>query len=365
MSKINKEKVRIIITGGGTGGHIVPLMAVTRELKKRDFDILYVGSGMELEKKVAEKENIKYKSVLSGKFRRYFSYENFIDPFKIMIGFFQAFWIILTYRPKVIFAKGGYVTFPAVLAGWILMVPIVTHESDVVMGLANRKEAKLAKKICVGFPIDNYKDIPLDKIIYTGNPIREEFVHAKRSNNSNKRSDRTIPTLLVTGGSQGSRFINQTIAALLNYLTIKYHIIHISGKNDYEWLKKNRWPNYDLYQYTDQMSILMKKADLIITRAGANTLAEISALAKPSILIPLPSGANDHQTANAKVYQKNNAAVVATEKGLTPDNLKSIIDHLMRDQKMLSEIGHKAGELSQSDADKAIVEEIEKVLYYK
>jgi UDP-N-acetylglucosamine--N-acetylmuramyl-(pentapeptide) pyrophosphoryl-undecaprenol N-acetylglucosamine transferase len=353
---------KIIVTGGGTGGHVVPLMVVVNELKKNNWDILYVGSGAEIEKETAKKENIKYRSILVGKWRRYFSFDNFKDPFKIMLGFFQALFIIISFRPAVIFAKGGYVTFPVVLAGWLTNVPIVIHESDVAMGVANQWEAKMAKKICVGFPIENYQNIPLDKIVYTGNPIRKEFTENYSLNDTNKKNDRNLQTILVTGGSQGSRFINQTIAALLKDLTKKYYVIHVAGKNDYEWLIKNRWPNYELYNFTDKMPELMKKADLIITRAGMATLSEIAVLGKPSILIPLPTSANNHQLANAKIYEKNNAAVVASEKGLTPDNLKSIIYHLMGDKKMMKEIGHKAQELSQPNADIAIVTEIRKAV---
>lgn len=361
MSK-NKcdKKNKIIVTGGGSGGHVVPLMVVVGELKKQNWDILFVGSGAEIEKKAAEKENLKYRSVSTGKWRRYFSWDNFTDPFKIILGFFQSLFIIITFRPNIIFAKGGYVTFPVVLAGWFLRVPIVIHESDVAMGLANQWEAKFAKKVCVGFPAENYPAIPLERIVYTGNPIRAEFSTSCPSIPLHRK-----PIILVTGGSQGARFINQTIAALLKDLTKKYHVIHVAGKNDYEWLSKNRWPNYELYGFTEKMPEFMKSADLIITRAGANTLSEISALGKPSILIPLPTGANNHQVINARVYEKNNAAVVATEKGLTPDNLKSIIDHLMGDIKMMQEIGRKAKELSQPNADTAIVTEIGKALNKK
>jgi len=357
MSKLNNEKqIKIIVTGGGTGGHVVPLMAVVEELKKHNSEILYLGSGIDLEKQTAEKEEIKYKSVLSGKFKRYFSFDNFLSPFKIFLGFFQSFFIILFFWPQVIFAKGGYVTFPVVLAGWVLNRPIVTHESDVVMGLANRWEAKLARKVCVGYPAENYPNIPLEKIIFSGNPVRKEyFISGKQASSSYKK------IILVTGGSQGSRFINQTVAAILKYLTTKYHVIHIAGKNDYEWLSKNRWPNYELYDYTEKMPEFMKKADLIITRAGANTLAEISALGKPSIIIPLPTAANNHQMVNAKVYEKNAAAVVVSEKGLAPDNLKSIMEHLLGDEKMLSGIAKSAENLSQKNSAEIIEEEIIKL----
>ena len=352
----NTKQIKIIITGGGTGGHVVPLMVVAEELKK-EFDILYIGSGNYLEKDSAEKLNIKYKSVMSGKYRRYFSFENFIDPFKIIIGLFQAFFDIILFYPKVIFAKGGYVTFPVVLAGWVLQVPVIVHESDTVLGLANRWEEKLARRVCVGWPLENYKDIPLQKIVFTGNPIRSEFsVEDKKHSDKNSK-----PTILVTGGSQGARFINQTIASMLKALTKKYHVIQIAGISDSEWLNQNRWPNYELFDFTDKMPLLMKKSDLIISRAGANTLAEISVLGKASILIPLPASANNHQWVNAKIFEKNHAAVVVSEKGLTPESLESIINHLMDDRKFLDEIGSNAKNLSQPNSTEAIIEEINKI----
>jgi len=362
MKQFSSKTIRIILTGGGTAGHVWPLWAVYEELKglsyKYKFDFLYLGSGAQVEKTLAEKYKVAYKPILSGKLRRYFSLENFIDPVKIIIGFFQAFFTVLAFHPKVIFAKGGYVTVPVVFAAAILKVPIISHESDIIMGLANRWEAKYATKICVGFPVQFYADLPFRKLIYTGNPIRKQFQQAKRSNGLNKRSDRTIGTILITGGSQGARFINQTVAAVMGDLTKKFKIIHVSGKNDYEWLKKNKWSNYQLYDFTDKMPEFMAKASLIISRAGANTLAEISYLGKPSILIPLSSAANNHQAKNAEIYEKKNAAVVVSEKGLTGDNLKDIIERLMEDKELLTNLGRQAKSLSQPDAAEAIAEEI-------
>jgi len=363
MNKKSNKLIKIIITGGGTGGHITPLVAVVEELKEHDCDITFIGSGNDLEKRAAKNVGLEYKSILSGKFRRYLSWENFIDPFKVLIAIIQAKWILLFNRPDVIFSKGGYVGFPVVFAGWFLRIPIVIHESDVIMGMANRWSVRFAKKVCVGFPVDNYKDISLDKVVYTGNPVRQQFNNLTPRANSgqaNKQSNNKskLPIILITGGSQGSRFLNQTIAAMLFDITQRYHVIHVAGKNDMEWLKKNSWPNYELYEYTDKLPEFMKKADLIISRSGANTTAEISALSKPSILIPLPSGANDHQTENAKIYERNNAAVVLSEQGLTADSLKDIIDRLMEAKKMLREIGENANKLSQPNSAQEIAKEI-------
>lgn len=352
-NKLQNQNYKILVTGGGTGGHVMPLEAVIDELKKHDLEILYIGSGLGIEKEMAVRQRVAYKSVLSGKLRRYLSWRNFVDPLKIIVGFFQAIGIILSYKPEVIFAKGGYVTIPIVLAGWVLGKKIITHESDVVMGLANCIEARLAKKICVGFPVENYPDLLLQKIVYTGNPVRKEFFKSYQLSVISHQ-----PVILVTGGSQGARFINQTIAAILPKLTQFYQVIHLSGKSDYSWLAKNSWPNYQLLDFTDEMPLLMQKANLIISRAGANTLAEIATLAKPAILIPLPSAAGNHQLVNAKILEKSSAAVVLQENNLTPENLLEIINLIINDKNISHDLGRQIAQFAQSESSKMIVEEI-------
>lgn len=355
VKKTQSVKYKILVTGGGTGGHVMPLEAVVEELSHRNTEILYVGSGLDMEKGMAKRQKIKYQSVMSGKYRRYFSWQNFADPLRIIAGFFQSLAIILSFKPRVIFAKGGYVTIPVVFAGWLMAIPIITHESDVVMGLANRIEAKKAKKICVGFPVKYYHDLPLDKIVYTGNPVRKEFL-SKIPNPKSLYLNNSKPIILVTGGSQGARFINQNIAAILPKLTQKYHIIHICGKNDFEWLSKNKWSNYQLFDFTGKMPELMKKADLVISRAGANSIAEIAVLAKPAIIIPLSTSANDHQNINAKILSKNNAAIILGEKGLTSESLLDIVNCALEDKKILEDLSKKISQFAQPDAAKTIAE---------
>lgn len=355
---------RILVTGGGTGGHIMPLEAIVEELKKEDTQLLYVGSNMDLEKDMARRQKIDYRSIFCGKYRRYFSWENLIDPFKIFFGFLQSLGIILSFKPDIIFAKGGYVTIPVIFAGWLFGKKIVTHESDAVMGLANKMAINKVTKIYVGFPVEYYQDVPLDKIIYTGNPVRREFFSPIAKNHLPLAISHK-PVILVTGGSQGSRYINQTIASILAELTKEYEIVHISGKNDYEWLAKNSWPNYQLYDFTDKIPELMKKADLIISRAGANTIAELAILKKPSILIPLTSAASDHQTINAKILEKNNAAVVLTEKNLSPESLLDIINCIVKDKTLQNALSKQIAEFAQPEAAKLIKEEIFKLLRSK
>lgn len=353
--KSNNE-TKIIVTGGGTGGHVKPLMAVVEELQKHKCNILYIGSGTEIEKKEAEKHKIKYKKILCGKYRRYFDWQNFIDIFKAIIGFFQAFFIILFFWPKVIFAKGGYVSLPVAYAAWILARPIIVHETDVIPGLANRLMINKCKKLCVGFPARYYESLPASKIVYTGNPIDKKFfLHIAKNHKRLEISHK--PTILITGGSQGARFINQTVAAILGKLTEKYSIIHQCGKLDYEWLSKNSWPNYKLVDFTDKLAEYMKQADLIISRSGG-AIMEIAACKKPAILIPLPGSASEHQEKNAQVLEQANAAIVLRQKGLTSESLYEIIDRIMEDKKLREELGSKISQFAQPEAAKMIADVI-------
>jgi len=356
-------KYKILLTGGGTAGHIFPILAVYDELNRMSFeykfDFLFMtDSKQNFSKIVLGNRPINYKKIYSGKLRRYWSLQNLVDPFKIIVGIIQSFCIISFFKPDVVFAKGGYVTFPVVFAANVLKIPIVIHESDIVMGLANRIEAKMAKKICVGFPTKFYSNIFTTNMVYTGNPVRKEFIDiAKKNSDLGERQ-----TLLITGGSQGSRIINQAIASIMPKLVQKYHVIHICGNNDYDWLSKSKWPNYDLYSFTDKMPDLMNGADLIISRASANTMFEIATLKKPSILIPLANAANGHQLANAKVFEQSNASVLISENKLTPSSLYDIINNLMSDKKILKDMGDNANKLVNNDSAKLIANEIIKAL---
>ncbi|MCL5795305.1 MAG: undecaprenyldiphospho-muramoylpentapeptide beta-N-acetylglucosaminyltransferase [Patescibacteria group bacterium] len=355
--------IKVVLTGGGTAGHILPLIAVSQELKSinKDTEFLFIGPDNDEERLITRKYNLNYLAINSGKIRRYFDWQNFIDPFKSIAGFIQSVKILKNVKPDVIFAKGGYATFPVVLAGWFLKIPIIIHESDSVMGLANKIESKLAKKVCVGFPTEFYPYIKSTKLVYTGNPIRKNSVLSLKPYPSKPLHLTPLhhkPTILVTGGSQGAHFINQTILAILPKLLKKYHIIHICGKNDYSQCQKYKFSNYELYDFTDKILDLMKKADLTITRAGASTLAEISSLSKPALIIPLPASANNHQLQNAKVYEKNKAAVVILEQDIIPDNLRIIIEGLLNNKNRLKEMRENTHKLFKKDAAELISKEI-------
>lgn len=343
--------MKILLTGGGTAGHAWPIILVAKALQKNKRNRnLYVGSGG-IEKALAKKSDITFRKILAGKKRAYFSFLNFLDVFKTLIGIIQAFFLILIFRPEVIFAKGGYVTVPIIFWVNFFKIPLVIHESDSVMGRANTFAAKRAKKICLGFPVKYYEGltIPLDKLIYTGNPIGEEFFQTPI-----KAGERL--NLLITGGSQGSSRINKIIADILPRLVKKYEVWHLSGENDFKELSKFNDPHYHLVSFSYEMNKYVRDADLVISRAGAGTLAEISAAKKASIIIPLPESAGNHQVKNAKVYGDLNAAVVLGENRLSSDSLLSIIDNLMGDEKIRELLGHHANSLSRPGAANEIVD---------
>ena len=347
-------RTRIILTGGGTAGHIWPIIAIAEVLKTNSrIKFFYVGSFNGPEKNIAKDFDIPFKRIFVGKWRNYFSISNYLDIFKTFLGIIQSFFIILFFRPTVIFAKGGYVTIPVLFWAKIFKIPVVTHESDTIMGKANRWAASFAKKICLGFPVkyyDTLKGFPIDRLIYTGTPVRKEFFQ-EMPVAINK------PTILITGGSQGAVKINNLMLDILPELIKKYHVIHLAGDQNYQDLKdKFHDSNYELIGFSNQMPKLMRDSDLIISRAGANTLAEISALGKASILIPLPTAHLNHQTINARIYQDQNAAVVLSEKNLTSSSLLSIINRLMEDSDLRGLLGHHAREFSRSNSTEEIID---------
>lgn len=348
---------RILLTGGGTAGHTWPIILVAKSLlKNRRLKILYVGSRQGIEKKLARESQIPFKAIMTGKRRAYFSFSNFWDIFKIFGGILQAFFILIFFRPQIIFAKGGYVTVPIIFWLRFFKIPLVIHESDVVMGKANLWAAKFARKVCLGFPIEFYEQkLPLQKLVYTGIPVQPDFLEVPIKSGPR-------PKILITGGSQGSSKINHLVAEIRPDLLLRATIWHLAGERDYQKLSQFKNPFYHVFEFSFEMPKLMRDADLVISRAGASTLAEISAAKKAAIIIPLESAANEHQKANAQVYFKKNAAVVISEKNLTANSLKEICFHLLDDEGMRQLLGHHAHGLFQAKATQEIVNVIFEVI---
>lgn len=348
--------MKILVTGGGTAGHVFPLINIAGKiLQKEDSKLIFVGTASGIERKIAQDFKIPYRSVLAGKRRNYFSFANLWDLLKTFFGIIQGFFILLSFRPDVIFAKGGYVTVPIIFWTRFFKIPLIIHESDVIVGRANLWAAKFAKKICLGFPIDFYhQDLPEEKLIYTGIPVEDVKISSE-----NKENERL--KLLITGGSQGSQKINSILIKILPALLDKYEVIHFAGKTFRDELGKIESPYYHHFEFSYNLREKILESDLIVSRAGANTLAEISAAKKAAIIIPFPYSSGNHQIANAKIFAQKNAAVVLTEKNLSASDLIHVINSLMKDKAKRKSLGENASFFYNQDSADIILEEIYKV----
>lgn len=313
---------RIILTGGGTAGHVTPNIALLPELEKRGFEIHYIGSKNGIEKELIRNFDIPYYGISSGKLRRYFDIKNFTDPFRIVKGYAEAKKIIKEIQPDVIFSKGGFVTVPVVKAASRKNIPCVLHESDLSPGLANRLCIPSAKTICVNFP-ETIANLPESKAHLTGTPIRRELFSGNRLKGldfcgftANK------PVVLVIGGSLGSIRVNEAVRKILPELLKNYQVIHLCGKEKIDESLKGT-QGYVQFEYIQkELCDLLDAADLVISRAGANAICELLALRKPNILIPLSMEASrGDQILNAASFEKQGFSYVIKEEDLTSEKL--------------------------------------------
>ncbi len=320
---------KIILTGGGTAGHVTPNLALCPELKKNGFEINYIGSYNGMEKDLVEKSGIPYYGISSGKLRRYFDLKNFTDPFRVMKGYFEARHLIKKLKPDVVFSKGGFVAVPVVMAASHAGIPVISHESDMTPGLANKLSLAFCTKICCNFP-ETLQYLPEDKAILTGCPIREELLTGDRESglkltgfNSSK------PVLLVMGGSLGSVKVNQAVRSILPDLLKDYQIVHLCGKGNLDETLTSM-PGYVQYEYmSEPLKHLFAMADIIISRAGANAICELLALQKPALLIPLSAAASrGDQILNAKSFKKQGFSDVLEEEDVTPETLYQAVSSL-------------------------------------
>jgi len=367
--------MRILFAGGGTAGHLMPILAVISELKKIakekkiPLEFLLITTNDGFSSHLAEEAGIPYKTISFGKIRRYWSWRNIVDIFKMPLGFIQAFWYIYIFMPDVIFGKGGSASVPAVLVGWVYRIPVIIHESDAVPGLANRFLSHFARKIALGFSSAG-KIFPQKKIILTGNPIRKEILKGDKEQAKLVFSlKENFPVVLIIGGSQGSQIINETILKALPSLLENCQIIHQCGIKNYKEIKKRieklniHWLNrYHLYPFLKKnLKDAYAIADLIISRAGATAVAEIMALGKPSILVPLTGSANNHQVQNAYYYSKLGAAIRMSEKNFQPNLLNRKVKEILSHPRLRREMTIRARKLAIPDAGQRIAEEILKL----
>ena len=313
---------KIILTGGGTAGHVTPNLALIPALKKRDYEIRYIGSYQGIEKRLAENAGIPYDGISSGKLRRYFDLKNFSDPFRVLKGYGEACRLLKKYQPDVIFSNGGFVSVPVDLAANRYRVPTILHDSDTTPGLAHRPCLPCAAKICCNFP-ETLQHLPEDKAVLTGSPIREELLQGDRlAGLQYTHLSAAKPILLVIGGSLGAVAVNQMIRSLLPRLLPSFQIIHICGKGHLDESLIGR-PGYVQYEYVDApLKHLFAAADLAVSRAGANSICELLALRKPNVLIPLSAAASrGDQLLNAASFEKQGFSTVLKEEDMNQDTL--------------------------------------------
>ncbi|CAM3001833.1 undecaprenyldiphospho-muramoylpentapeptide beta-N-acetylglucosaminyltransferase [Legionella worsleiensis] len=324
----------IVFTGGGTAGHVTPNMALIKQLKTEGWTIHYIGSEQGIEHEMIENIGIPFHAVSSGKLRRYFSLKNVLDPFKILFGIMQSFCLFHRLKPDVVFSKGGFVAFPVVVGAWLNRIPVVAHESDMSPGLANRLSFPFVNKICLTFAAGKKHFKRQDKIEVTGTPIREQlFTGSKVRGLARCGFTPEKPCLLVIGGSLGAGSINQSVRAAIGQLTEQFQVIHLCGKGKIDPLLL-QYPGYCQFEYAhEELADLFAASDVVVSRAGANSLYEILALGKPHVLIPLSAQVSrGDQIQNARYFQGLGISVVIQDQGLNAETLLSALEEVMQNQ---------------------------------
>lgn len=320
---------RIVLTGGGTGGHVTPNIALLPSLREHDFDIHYIGSFEGMEKELITEYGIPYYGISTGKFRRYFDMKNFTDPFRVMKGYLDARKILKKLQPDIIFSKGGFVSVPVVRAAHSLDIPCIIHESDMSPGLANKLCIPVADKICCNFP-ETLQQLPENKAILTGSPIREElFKGDKKIAMKLCGFNDEKPVIMVIGGSLGAAAVNKAIRDALPKLLADFQVLHICGKGKIDNLLLNV-PGYKQFEFVRAaLKDMFALADIVISRAGANAICEILALRKPNILIPLSgAGSRGEQSQNAQSFESQGFSMVINEDDLIDSVLMDKVHNL-------------------------------------
>lgn len=347
---------KIVLTGGGTAGHVTPNIALLPFLKEEGYEVYYIGSKNGIEKKLIEDFGIPYYGVSTGKLRRYFDLKNFTDPFRIIKGFSEAKKALREIKPDIVFSKGGFVSVPVVRAAHSLKVPSIIHESDLTPGLANKLCIPVACKICCNFP-ETMKYVPADKGVLTGTPIRSELASGTREAGLKFTGlNDSLPIMMIIGGSQGARSVNNIVRESLPELLKKFQVVHLCGKDNLDE-SLNDTEGYRQYEYIkEELKDLFAMADIVVSRAGANAIFELLSLKKPSLLIPLPTGRGD-QILNADSFKAQGFSAVLKEENMTKESFLSEINSLFENKDKYIE----AMAASQSsDSIKTIVELINK-----
>ncbi|HOV69517.1 MAG TPA: undecaprenyldiphospho-muramoylpentapeptide beta-N-acetylglucosaminyltransferase, partial [Clostridia bacterium] len=317
------NKKRIVLTGGGTGGHVMPNIALMEKLKKDNWEIHYIGTKKGVEYSIlAHDKDLKYYSINAGKLRRYVDIQNLVDPIRIISGYFGAIKILMRVKPAVVFSKGGFVTVPVIAAARMLGIPTVIHESDITPGLANKLCIPFANKICATFP-ETLNHLPKSKSVLTGTPIRQSLLAGDRAAARRKYLLKK-PTILIMGGSQGAKVINENVRQCLPRLLKHFDVIHICGNNNLSDIKYDGYIQFEFV--SDELKDIFAASDIVISRAGANSIFEFLALKKPMLLIPLSRAqSRGDQCDNAESFKKHGFAAVLEQENLTPGSLYAAV----------------------------------------
>ena len=362
--------MRLVLAGGGTGGHVTPaiatIAALREQLSDEALELLWIGTRDSVEHRIATEQRIPFRAIQAGKLRRYFSLDNMIDLGRLPIGVLQALLALRRFKPDVVFSTGGFVSVPTVAAAGLLRLPILTHEQTAQFGLANRLNLRFAATIALPYEASRAFVPPTERrVVVTGNPVRREIHEGDRAEGARVFGlDQSLPTIYVTGGARGARAINATIAAIMPELVERYQIIHSCGNQDAAPTlrdlqalgrslppdKRNRYVVRDFVGA--ELPHVYALTSLVIGRAGAGTVAELASLGKPAILIPLPGTGGDEQTKNARLLADVGGAVILPESALTADRLRQQIDTLLAPEatERLRQIGAAARTQAPGDA---------------
>ncbi|OHA24841.1 MAG: undecaprenyldiphospho-muramoylpentapeptide beta-N-acetylglucosaminyltransferase [Candidatus Taylorbacteria bacterium RIFCSPHIGHO2_02_FULL_44_36] len=367
--------MKILLTGGGSGGHFYPIIAVAEAIhklvrvEKLIAPELYFMSDLPRDEKLLYDNEIIFKKISAGKIRRYFSLMNFTDLFKTFFGTLKAVVVVYSIYPDVVFGKGGYASFPALLAARIFGIPVVIHESDSVPGKVNLWAGKFAAKVAVSYP-EAARYFPADKVACVGNPIRES-IKSPATEDARAYFDfvSDLPVILIIGGSQGAELINDTVLGALPSLLQKYQIIHQTGKKQFALAKEmvsvalgeggSLLARYKVYEYLDDLPLKMAAgaADVVVSRAGS-ALFEFAAWGKPAIVIPITESNGNHQRENAYNFARKTGATVIEENNLSPNLFESEISRLLADPAKREALGKRAKEFAATDAADKIAREL-------
>lgn len=348
---------KIVLTGGGTAGHVTPNIALLPALRQAGYEISYVGSYDGIEKKLIADFGIPYTGISTGKFRRYLDAKNLTDPFRVLKGFSEAKKYLKEYRPDVVFSKGGFVSVPVVRAAAALKIPCIIHESDMTPGLANKLCFPVAERICCNFP-ETMEMLPKGKAVLTGSPIRSELAQGNKiagldmcGFTANK------PVIMVIGGSLGAVNVNKAVREALPRLLEDFQVVHLCGKDKIDNLLLTT-PGYKQFEYIKtELKDLFAMADLVISRAGANAICELLALKKPNILIPLPAASSrGDQLLNARSFESQGFSIVINEDDLTTELLVDKVHELFSNRQSYHDAMSRSGQM---DSIRTIVRLIE------